>query len=513
MKFNFFYIIKFLVIFFGYVITGKLGLEIGAVSGFATLVWFPAGLSVAALFLLGYRLWPAVFLGAFLVNMLTGAPVPTALGISIGNTLEALAGAFLLKKMIIVNPTLERLRDVLGLLLAAPLIAAISAAIGVLSLSLSHIVVSDMLFFTWLSWWTGDLISILIVAPLLLTWITRPAIAIKSYWRIIEAAILILFLIGTTLFVFTNPVSITYVVFPSLIWAALRFGPRETIMAVFAVSLLAIFATSFGMGPFVRSSLSESLFYQQAFMGIAAVTFLILAAVVAQNKSLEKRKDEFVSMASHELRTPITSMKIYIHILMSRIKKMDDKKSLNVLENIDGQVDHLKELVSDLLDISLIQVKRMQFRMSEFIIADLINEVRDGCQATTKKHTFLYPDKAGFVVYGDKFRITQVLTNLFSNAIKYSPKGGDVIIRSIKKKNKIIVSVQDFGIGLSKEQKQKIFDRLYQASYHEERTFPGLGVGLYISKEIMKRHKEDLWVETELGKGSTFYFTLPVVGK
>lgn len=189
------YIIKFLVLFVCYVITGKVGLEIGAVSGFATLVWLPAGISLAFLLLYGYRLWPATFLGALSVNLLVGAPLPVALGIGVGNTLEALLGFFILKKVLTFRSSFDRLRDVISLtIIAGPLAAAVSATIGVLSLFFSHIVLPGTILITWITWWTGDVISIFIVSPLLISWIKYPRI-VQTPRRIAEIILLMLIVV------------------------------------------------------------------------------------------------------------------------------------------------------------------------------------------------------------------------------------------------------------------------------------------------------------------------------
>ncbi len=239
----------------------------------------------------------------------------------------------------------------------------------------------------------------------------------------------------------------------------------------------------------------------------------ILAAVstiydITQEKELEHRKDDFVNMASHELKTPITSMKLYIDLLKKRMTDVDER-SEKIVDSIQKQTERLHELVNDLLDVSRIQTGKLHFRKEEFILNTLIGETIDVLQETTKNQQIIFTGKDTIFVYADRFRVYQVITNLLTNAIKYSPSGSNIIVHIQKMEGKIVVSVADKGIGIDPTQRTKIFERLYQVTDPKEKTFPGLGMGLYISKEIVKRHRGNIWVEGEKGKGSTFYFSLP----
>jgi len=234
---------------------------------------------------------------------------------------------------------------------------------------------------------------------------------------------------------------------------------------------------------------------------------------ITQQKELERQKDDFLSMASHELKTPITSLKMFIDLQDKQIIEKDAKKVKYFNERIRDQANRLKELTNDLLDVSRIQTGKLAFNKEAFDIAEIVTDTVEGLQATTKRHKIEVESELKQIVQGDRYRIYQVLVNLLSNAIKYSPQGEKIIVRVKKIKQNVVVSVQDFGIGIEKSQQDKIFDRLYQVTDPEEKTFPGLGLGLYISKEIIERHKGKLWVESAKGKGSTFYFSLPITSK
>lgn len=229
---------------------------------------------------------------------------------------------------------------------------------------------------------------------------------------------------------------------------------------------------------------------------------------ITQQKELNKRKDDFVNMASHELKTPITSLKLYIELLTGMIKKHDDKRELKIITNIHNQSDKLLTLVNDLLDVSRLNTGKLLFKHENFRIDNLIQETIDELQETSSQK-IVFSARKPITVYADRFRIYQVLTNLITNAIKYSAGKGNIIVKASRADSKAIVSVQDYGIGIQKSQQKKIFERLYQAGNDNHKVFPGFGMGLYISKAIVSRHKGRIWVISEENKGSTFYFTLP----
>lgn len=234
---------------------------------------------------------------------------------------------------------------------------------------------------------------------------------------------------------------------------------------------------------------------------------------ITQQKLLEERKDDFINMASHELKTPLTSMKLYLHLLKMSINKRHDGKEQSIVERISDQTERLQKLVNDLLDVSRIQTGKLTFSKEQVRLDLMIEEIVEVLQSTTAKQELKILSKKPVVVFADKFRLYQVLTNLITNAIKYSGDGKEIEIACKKDTTTVLVSVKDFGIGITKEQQKKIFDRLYQAGDDRESTFPGFGMGLFITKEIIDRHKGKIWVESERGKGSTFFFSLPVEKK
>lgn len=232
---------------------------------------------------------------------------------------------------------------------------------------------------------------------------------------------------------------------------------------------------------------------------------------VTERMEEEKRKDEFISMASHELKTPITVMKMFLDILQNQISIYRDKKAEKYLSTLKGQTNKLRELTADLLDISRIQTGKLTFHQENFLVEKIVKEALEELRPTMERHMLVYKKGSDMKVYIDRFRIFQVLTNLITNAAKYSPNARRIIVTVEKANNQAIVSVKDYGIGINKSQQEKIFEKLYQVTDTKEKTFPGLGMGLFISQEIIQRHGGRIWVESKKGKGSTFYFSLPIV--
>ncbi len=224
-------------------------------------------------------------------------------------------------------------------------------------------------------------------------------------------------------------------------------------------------------------------------------------------KKEEQKKNDFINMTSHELKTPLTSIKVFTQVLEKKLKNKQDTESFHLASRINTQLNKLTMLVGDLLDVTRLEKGKLIVIKEKFLVKGLAEEVIHDLQPISTQRLILkWTTK--LPVYGDKERIRQVLTNLVTNAIKYSPEDKEIIIGSREHDNFLEIYVQDFGIGIASTEKKKIFERFYQVG--ENSTYPGLGLGLYISAQIIKRHKGKLWVESEYGKGSAFWFSLPI---
>lgn len=228
---------------------------------------------------------------------------------------------------------------------------------------------------------------------------------------------------------------------------------------------------------------------------------------IEEHKFSEQKKDEFISIASHELKTPITSLKGIVYILNQLLPLQEGSQEARLLLTMDNQLSKLTKLVGDLLDVNKIDGAHLQLNKEDFDFRELISETVESVQHISPKHLLTIESNESVLYSGDKLRLEQVITNLLTNAVKYSPEGEKVIIRYDVSDENIIVSVQDFGIGIERENITKLFDRFYRVN--NSLRFGGLGLGLYISANIIKAHNGNFWIESEVGKGSTFYFLLP----
>jgi signal transduction histidine kinase len=229
---------------------------------------------------------------------------------------------------------------------------------------------------------------------------------------------------------------------------------------------------------------------------------------LAARRKLEQQKDEFIAMASHELKTPVTSVKVFTRILQGRFARMGDEKSALLLMKMDAQLNKLTMLVTDLLDVNKIEAGKLQLHEGWFDFNELVSEIIDQIQLTTEKQTIKKKLGTTKTVYADRDRIGQVLINLLTNAIKYAPQADTIIVKTTSDHTSVTASIQDFGMGIAREHQEKIFERFYQIN-GEKRTYPGMGLGLYISKQIIEREGGKLWVHSTPGKGALFSFSLP----
>lgn len=231
---------------------------------------------------------------------------------------------------------------------------------------------------------------------------------------------------------------------------------------------------------------------------------------ITERVQAEQRKDEFISMASHELKTPVTSLKGFTYVLQRRLRRQGDQQGLHYLERMDAQLDKLTKLVSDLLDISRMQAGKLAFQQTAFDLDTFIAETVENVQVAAPTHRISIEGKARVQIFGDRDRLAQVIVNLLTNAIKYSPQADRVVIHLAQERECAIVRVQDFGIGIATTHQQKIFERFYQVTDPEEKTYPGLGIGLHISKTIIERHQGRIEVDSRKGQGATFSVFLPL---
>lgn len=518
-----------------YGVAAKAGLMMDAVSGFATLVWAPSGLALAALLILGTRLWPGVFIGAFLANLLNGAPIPVALGIGVGNTLEAVIAVYALRRIPGFEPSIERLADVIGLIvLAAGLSTMVSATIGVTSLYLGEIIDSAQVGETWRAWWLGDLIGDLLVAPVLLVWAGNGR-RLDYPDRRAEALALVIAVVAASLVIFGGPAGAptptgrfaqAYMFFPLLIWAALRFGQRGAVSTAFIVSVIAVWGTAIDHGPFVRRELHDSLIALQTFMGIAAGTFLVLGASICERRRAEEQarlaharaedanraKAEFLAVMSHELRTPLNAISGYVDLLSLGVDGPLSDKQRSSLTRIQLNQQHLLSLIDDVLSFARIEAGKLNIHVQTVLVHDVITSVGAVLEPELQRKQLGFsfePCDNTLSVQADPEKLRQILLNFLANAIKFTGERGHIRMGAERRADMVRIWVSDTGIGIPSDQIKQVFEPFFQVESGPTRRYPGIGLGLAIARDLARAMDGEVRLESTVGEGSTASVLLP----
>jgi signal transduction histidine kinase len=503
-------------VFLCYVAAGKLGLTLAAVSGFAALVWAPTGLSLAALLLFGYGVWPGIWLGAFVVNSWTGAPIAAALAIAVGNTLEAVVGALALRRLTRFAGAFNRLRHVMGLIGPVALGSTlVSATIGVAALCIAGIVPMHRIGVTWRAWWVGDALGDLIVGAFLLAWATiRPA-KIKPI-NAAEAILLAGALVAISIAVFfrksgvaSYPFDFPYLLFPLFVWASTRFNLRGATAATVLVAVFAIWGTTLGRGPFAKEGLADGLLTEQTFLGCAALAPLVVAGTISDLTRADLH-EVFVAALSHDLKSPLTAIQMSANLLArtsaAEVLPEHVKRHSQLVHRC---VARMVRLIADLLDTTAVEAGHLSVNRHEEDAHQLIAEAVESARplATAKGQTVCAEAIEPVIVVCDKERVLEVLSNLICNAIKFTRNGGAIKVTVRRDCREARLSVQDNGMGIAPAQLRHIFERYWHG---ESESGGGTGLGLFIAKGIVEAHSGKIWVESRFGAGSTFHFTLPM---
>ncbi|WP_316736803.1 ATP-binding protein [Pedobacter aquatilis] len=229
---------------------------------------------------------------------------------------------------------------------------------------------------------------------------------------------------------------------------------------------------------------------------------------VTEQKKDEQRKDDFISMVSHELKTPLTSLNAYIQLLQRTAIKQDDKGLEGVLEKALKQIRSMTSMINGFLNVSRLESGKMAIETSSFNIKQLFNELESELCSTVHTHKLEFKTSGDIFIKADRDKIGQVIQNLVGNAVKYSPMGSTITLNYEVKADDIIFSIEDRGMGIAEEDQEYIFERYYRVKNQHMGSIAGFGIGLYLCKEIIERHGGSIWLHSEWDKGTTFYFQL-----
>ena len=514
-----------------YFIVGKFGLMLASLHASASPVWPSAGIALGAILVLGYRVWPAILIGAFLVNVTNAGDVATSLAIATGNTLEALVGAWLVIQFARGKNFCDRPQDVFKFALVATMSTMISASFGVTSLALAGFADWTHYGAIWLTWWLGDATGDLVFTPLVVLW----SVGLPRRWSRKEATevgvlFLLLVLLSSVVFggwleISSRNYPITFICGPIVIWTAFRFSPRETAVGIFVLSMIAVWGTLHGFGPFVRETENESLIALQLWIAVLTITAMALSAGMAERRRIEEElqqqksivetanrtKDHFLAMLSHELRTPLTPVISALEALETEPTQTEETKASMAM--IRRNIELETQLIDDLLDFTRITKDKMQLRFVPIDAHRAVSNVVEICRAEAKSKRLdvhLNLRAKSCHVTADAAKFQQIVWNLLKNAIKFTPEEGDITISSDNPSETVFaISVRDTGIGMDPEVMQRIFDPFEQGNRSFEHRFGGLGLGLAISKSLAQAHGGSLTAQSDgPNRGSTFTLTM-----
>lgn len=231
---------------------------------------------------------------------------------------------------------------------------------------------------------------------------------------------------------------------------------------------------------------------------------------ITEQRRDDQRKNDFIGMVSHELKTPLTSLSAYVQLLQAKAKKGEDYFTLNALDKATKQVKKMTGMINGFLNVSRLESGKIHIDKQEFDMAELVKEVEEESIATITSHKVIFAPVEKTLVIADREKIGQVINNFISNAVKYSPPGTTIQVACENIDNSARVCVSDEGVGIEPEDQKKLFERYYRVEGSHTQTISGFGIGLYLSAEIIQHHNGQIWVVSRPGKGSTFYFSLPL---
>ena len=519
-----------------YLLGARLGLQLAFANRNVTAVWPPTGIAVAALLLFGRRVLPGVAVGAFLANFTNGAGVPTALLITVGNTLAPYAASLLLSAPMRLSNDLERVRDVISLVVVGGLACmTISATLGTAALLATGAARASDTGSVWFTWWLGDAMGVVLFAPFLLLVAHVLPVRRLPRRRVTEAGVLIVILAGISVAAFSSSFPLAFLVFPPVLWAAVRFSRLGAATAVVVASATAIAITVHGGGPYASSlSVTASLVALQSFNGCVAVAALVLAVITdqaaaaraeletltadlehrveertAQLRAADEAKSAYVSRISHELRTPLTVIIGYTDLLEAG---ETDESRRDMITGVARASEHLLGLVDDVLDMSRIESGKEELRMEPVALGAVIGESLSLIvMQAREKGLSIHADGAlasSSHVWADRSRLRQVVLNLLSNAVKYSPDAGrlDVTVKRARGA-RTRVAVTNSGAGIPLELVPRLFEP-FERLGAENTGIAGTGLGLAVSRRIIECMGGTIGLDTEFPHGASFWFEL-----
>jgi len=496
------------------------------VHGQVTPIWPPTGIALVAMLVIGRRVWPAIAVGAFAVNLPIG---PSALGgamIAAGNTLAPLVSVELLRR-VGFHRELNRLRDAIALIILAALAGmTISATVGSAVLVFSGAVPPTEFWSTWAVWWVGDAMGILLVAPFLLSLLTGPSMPAFTWRRGLELMGLLAATAVVTYVLFQNRLRLEYLVLPLIMTSAWRFRLRGAAPAGLIASGVAIWSATQGAGSFTGETLFQKMVTLQVFnVSVALASFLLASFVDTQERKEEMSrlyesarlasaaKTEFLHMAAHELRNPISVLTGYLVMLSDGSLGPAPERWKGPLEVLTAKTRELNHIVTSLLEASRVEANPLPRSRG---LIDLRTVVREACERARPRADLLGAEVASSLsadpikVEADAEELGRILDNLINNALTYNLRSPRLSVVVSSDRGRAFARVADNGAGIPDHERDRVFERFYRTNDSAFRNVPGTGLGLYISRQLAEGHGGSLVIDSSTPGGTVFALALPL---
>jgi len=519
------YLVRLVALAIAYWAAAELSLNLALVNGQVTPIWPPTGIALVTFLILGRRMWPAVALAAFAVNLPIGPSPAGAALIAAGNTLAPLTASELLRRAGL-HLELDRIRDALYVIFLGALLGmTISATIGSSVLTLSGAVPMDRFATTWAVWWAGDAMGVLLVAPMLLSFLPIQSVR-RLGWR--GSAELTALLAGVgiaTFLLFQNPFRLEYLVLPLIAIAAWRFRLRGAAPAALIASLIAVWTAVNSEGPFASETLLEKMITLQAFnVSVSGASFLLAAYADArqQREEMTRRyqaatlaitaKTDAIDVAAHELGPPLAILTSYLAILYEGKLGPPPTKWLRILRVMADKAWQIDRIISDLVDAA-----RIEANSPAPAQLDLRDAVKKAVGRASRRlevgggKITVNVGSAPVPVDADPQQIGRILDNLINNGLTYTVKSARLTIDASVEGSRGVVQIADNGVGIPEHERNHVFEPFFRTKDPTFSEVPGVGLGLFASRKLAEVNHGRLILErSEPGRGSTFALDLPL---
>ena len=521
------YLVRLAAVAIAYWGAAHLSLNLALIHGQVTPIWPPTGIALVTFLTLGRRMWPAIAIAAFAVNLPLGPSPLGAAAIACGNTLAPLVSSELLRRAGF-RRQLDRMRDAIAIVVLGALVGmTISATIGTSVLTLSGAIPMSNFPSTWAVWWAGDAMGVLLVAPFLLSLLRRSG-ADRLGWRVSAELTALLAGIGAvTYFLFENQYRLEYLVLPLIAVAAWRFRLAGAAPAALIASVIAVWAAVNGSGPFASETLLEKMITLQAFnISVSLASFLFASFVDARQQREEisrlyasanlaiAAKTNAIDVAAHEVGPPLAGLTSYLAILADGKLGPPPPKWTAILRVMADKAWQVDRIINELVDAARIEAKAQPSARTYLDLREAVEQAVARAKPRVEISGARIDTTFGLdpvPVDADARQIGRILDNLINNSLTYTVRTPRLKLDAITEGNRALVHVIDNGVGMSDVERARVFQPFHRTANPTFSNVPGAGLGLYTSRKLAEVNQGKLTLErSEPGVGTCFALDLPL---